>query len=92
MTNHSCIRYTNIPLEEIRRLCPACRGTCNCKVCSRVDNLIKVKSQSFTVDDVSLYHFLPVKISCNNISRLLDGKDYYLFVVAGKDQGDTCAG
>ncbi|XP_074311585.1 E3 ubiquitin-protein ligase JMJ24 isoform X2 [Silene latifolia] len=39
----SCIStwYANIPLEEIQRLCPACRGSCSCKVCSRVDNLIK---------------------------------------------------
>ncbi|KAK9673111.1 hypothetical protein RND81_12G147100 [Saponaria officinalis] len=39
----SCITtwYSNISLEEIQRICPACRGLCNCKVCSRLDNLIK---------------------------------------------------
>lgn len=35
-------RYSDIPLEEIQKICPACRGTCNCKVCLRGDNLIKV--------------------------------------------------
>lgn len=38
----SPIRYSDISLEDIRRICPACRGTCNCKVCLRGDNLIKV--------------------------------------------------
>ncbi|KAG6702181.1 hypothetical protein I3843_07G019700 [Carya illinoinensis] len=40
---HSCIStwYSDIPLEEIQRSCPACRGTCNCKVCLRSDNSIK---------------------------------------------------
>lgn len=35
-------RYSGIPMEEIQRMCPACRGTCNCKVCLRSDNAIKV--------------------------------------------------
>lgn len=29
-------------VEEIQRICPACRGSCNCKVCMRGDNLLKV--------------------------------------------------
>lgn len=36
------LRYSDIPLEEIQRICPACRGTCSCKVCLRSDNSIKV--------------------------------------------------
>lgn len=35
--------YSDISLEEIQRICPACRGICNCKTCLRGDNLIKVK-------------------------------------------------
>ncbi|CAN4078997.1 unnamed protein product [Withania somnifera] len=35
--------YSDMPVEEIQRICPACRGSCNCKVCMRVDNLIKVR-------------------------------------------------
>lgn len=38
----STFRYPDISLEDIQRICPACRGTCNCKVCLRGDNLIKV--------------------------------------------------
>ncbi|XP_077227282.1 jmjC domain protein JMJ24 isoform X2 [Tasmannia lanceolata] len=40
---HGCISkwYPDIPLDGIRRACPVCRGTCNCKVCLRGDNLIK---------------------------------------------------
>uniref|UniRef100_A0A5B6ZX44 Putative lysine-specific demethylase JMJ25 isoform X1 n=1 Tax=Davidia involucrata TaxID=16924 RepID=A0A5B6ZX44_DAVIN len=39
----SCIStwYPGIPLDEIQSVCPACRGTCNCKVCLRGDKLIK---------------------------------------------------
>lgn len=36
------VRYSDIPLEDIQRSCPACRGTCNCRVCLRRDNLVKV--------------------------------------------------
>uniref|UniRef100_M1C1L7 Transcription factor n=3 Tax=Solanum tuberosum TaxID=4113 RepID=M1C1L7_SOLTU len=32
-----------MPVEEIQRICPACRGSCNCKVCMRGDNLLKVR-------------------------------------------------
>lgn len=38
----SHLRYADIPVEDIRKICPACRGICNCKVCLRGDNLIKV--------------------------------------------------
>ncbi|KAI3890234.1 hypothetical protein MKX03_035170 [Papaver bracteatum] len=37
--------YPDIPLEEIQKACPACRGTCNCRVCLRGDNMMKVKIQ-----------------------------------------------
>ena len=36
-------RYADIPVEDIRKICPACRGICTCKVCLRGDNLIKVQ-------------------------------------------------
>lgn len=32
-----------MPVEEIQRICPACRGSCNCKVCMRGDNLLKAR-------------------------------------------------
>ncbi|KAL2940987.1 Lysine-specific demethylase JMJ25 [Bienertia sinuspersici] len=53
----SCINewYANIPMEEIHRVCPACRGMCNCKVCSRVDNLIKAKIRDIPVLDKLQY-------------------------------------
>ncbi|XP_057962843.1 E3 ubiquitin-protein ligase JMJ24 [Malania oleifera] len=49
----SCIStwYSDIPLEEIQRICPACRGTCNCRVCLRGDNLIKVRIREIPVQD-----------------------------------------
>ncbi|KAL4563164.1 hypothetical protein LXL04_027199 [Taraxacum kok-saghyz] len=35
--------YPDIPVEEVHRICPACRGCCNCKMCLRGDNVIKGK-------------------------------------------------
>lgn len=53
----SCISawYANMCVEEIHRVCPACRGMCNCKVCSRVDNLIKAKIREIPVLDKLQY-------------------------------------
>ncbi|KAF8387810.1 hypothetical protein HHK36_026468 [Tetracentron sinense] len=53
----SCISkwYSDISLEEIQRVCPACRGTCNCKVCLRGDNLIKVRIREISVQDKLQY-------------------------------------
>ncbi|KAF8392608.1 hypothetical protein HHK36_022954 [Tetracentron sinense] len=53
----SCISkwYSDIPLEEIQRVCPACRGTCNCKVCLRGDNLIKVRIREIAVQEKLQY-------------------------------------
>ncbi|XP_042506620.1 lysine-specific demethylase JMJ25 isoform X2 [Macadamia integrifolia] len=53
----SCIskRYPELSSEEIQRCCPACSGTCNCKVCLRGDNLIKVRIQEITAQDKLLY-------------------------------------
>ncbi|KZV37145.1 hypothetical protein F511_15065 [Dorcoceras hygrometricum] len=41
----SCIStwYPGIPVEEIQSVCPACRGTCSCRVCLRGDHLIKAR-------------------------------------------------
>lgn len=49
----SCIStwYSDIPLEEIQSVCPACRGTCNCKACLKSDNLIKVKIREIPVKE-----------------------------------------
>lgn len=35
-------RYPEIPSDEIKKVCPACRGICNCQICLQGDNLIKV--------------------------------------------------
>ncbi|RXI01831.1 hypothetical protein DVH24_015180 [Malus domestica] len=53
----SCILtwYSDIPLEDIQRSCPACRGTCNCKVCLRRDNLVKVRIREIPVLDKLKY-------------------------------------
>ncbi|XP_043720519.1 lysine-specific demethylase JMJ25-like isoform X1 [Telopea speciosissima] len=48
-------RYPKLSLEEIQRCCPACSGTCNCKVCLRGDNLIKVRIQEIAARDKLLY-------------------------------------
>ncbi|KAJ7973350.1 lysine-specific demethylase JMJ25 [Quillaja saponaria] len=41
----SCIStwYHDIPVEELQRICPACCGSCNCKLCFHSDNSIKVR-------------------------------------------------
>lgn len=41
--------YSDMALEDILRACPACRGTCNCKVCSRGDNLVKARVKEIPV-------------------------------------------
>ncbi|KAL8192504.1 hypothetical protein R6Q57_027689 [Mikania cordata] len=43
--------YPDIPAEEIHRICPACRGCCNCKMCLRGDNMIKGKIQEIPAQD-----------------------------------------
>ncbi|KAJ7977956.1 lysine-specific demethylase JMJ25 [Quillaja saponaria] len=47
----SCIStcYNDISLEELQRICPACRGSCNCKACLRSDNSIKVRIREIPV-------------------------------------------
>ncbi|GAY57421.1 JmjC domain-containing protein JMJ24 [Citrus sinensis] len=49
----SCIStwYSDIPLEELEKVCPACRGSCNCKACLRADNMIKVRIREIPVLD-----------------------------------------
>ncbi|XP_047307879.1 lysine-specific demethylase JMJ25 isoform X2 [Impatiens glandulifera] len=53
----SCIStwYSDIHPEEIERICPACRGICNCKVCMRRDNLIKARIREISVQDKLQY-------------------------------------
>ncbi|TXG49050.1 hypothetical protein EZV62_024925 [Acer yangbiense] len=53
----SCIStwYSDIPMEEIEKICPACRGSCNCKACLRADNMIKVRIREIPVLDKLQY-------------------------------------
>lgn len=47
--------YSDISLEEIEKVCPACRGICNCKVCLRGDNMVKVRIREIPVLDKLQY-------------------------------------
>ncbi|KAF2316912.1 hypothetical protein GH714_042253 [Hevea brasiliensis] len=47
--------YSEISLEEIEKVCPACRGICNCKVCLRGDNMVKVRIREIPVIDKLQY-------------------------------------
>lgn len=89
----SCIStwYSDIPLEEIQRSCPACRGTCSCKVCLRSDNSIKVRIREIPVLDKLKYlhcllsSVLPVvkqihheQASEVELQKKLNGKELFL--------------
>ncbi|ONK54928.1 uncharacterized protein A4U43_UnF9610 [Asparagus officinalis] len=51
--------YADIPVEDIRKICPACRGICNCKVCLSGDNLIKTRVQEIAgIDKLRHLHSL----------------------------------
>ncbi|KAL6538646.1 hypothetical protein OROGR_012634 [Orobanche gracilis] len=47
--------YSDIPVEEIQKVCPACRGTCSCKACMRGDNLIKARIRQIPAKDKLQY-------------------------------------
>ncbi|KAK9086461.1 hypothetical protein Syun_028855 [Stephania yunnanensis] len=47
--------YPNMALEDIQKVCPACREACNCKVCLRVDNLIKARLREISVSNKLKY-------------------------------------
>ncbi|KAL3624902.1 hypothetical protein CASFOL_031570 [Castilleja foliolosa] len=47
--------YSDIAVEEIQRVCPACRGTCSCRVCMRGDNLIKARIREIPAKDKLQY-------------------------------------
>ncbi|CAA0825117.1 Unknown protein [Striga hermonthica] len=47
--------YSDIPVDEIQRVCPACRGTCSCRVCMRGDNLIKARIREIPAKDKLQY-------------------------------------
>ncbi|KAL0797533.1 hypothetical protein Bca101_052707 [Brassica carinata] len=53
----ACIstQYSEISLEEVEKICPACRGLCDCKHCLRSDNTIKVRIQAVPVLDKLQY-------------------------------------
>ncbi|KAK8953324.1 Growth-regulating factor 1 [Platanthera guangdongensis] len=57
----SCILkwYAEIPMEDVQKACPACRGICNCRVCLRGDNLIKAKVEGIAaIDRLGYLHSL----------------------------------
>ncbi|XP_062084782.1 E3 ubiquitin-protein ligase JMJ24 [Humulus lupulus] len=57
----SCISkwYPDISVEDIQRICPACHGNCNCKVCLRGDNLLKVRIKEIpALDKLQYLHCL----------------------------------
>ncbi|KAM3313321.1 hypothetical protein ACQJBY_032747 [Aegilops geniculata] len=47
--------YSDIAIDDIQKVCPACRGICNCKVCLQGDNLIKARVQEISVVDKLKY-------------------------------------
>ncbi|CAL9106172.1 unnamed protein product [Musa acuminata var. zebrina] len=47
--------YADIPVEDIRQVCPACRGICTCKACLQGDNLVKAKIQEMAAIDKLRY-------------------------------------
>ncbi|CAN6320013.1 unnamed protein product [Urochloa humidicola] len=47
--------YSDIPIDDVQKVCPACRGICNCKVCLQGDNLIKARVQEIPVVDKLRY-------------------------------------
>ncbi|KAL8511443.1 hypothetical protein ACS0TY_018013 [Phlomoides rotata] len=47
--------YSDISEVEIQRVCPACRGTCSCRVCMRGDNLIKARIKEIQAKDKLQY-------------------------------------
>ncbi|PKA62254.1 jumonji domain-containing protein 1C [Apostasia shenzhenica] len=47
--------YAEIPMEEIQKVCPACRGICNCRLCLRGDGLIKAKVEGIAALDKLRY-------------------------------------
>lgn len=59
-------RYLDIPLEEIQKICPACRGICNCRVCLRGGNLIKVYLNWRDFKLLSYWESLPLECRYNS--------------------------
>ncbi|CAH2038511.1 unnamed protein product [Thlaspi arvense] len=53
----TCIstQYSEISPEEVEKVCPACRGLCDCKLCLRSDNTIKVRIREIPVLDKLQY-------------------------------------
>ncbi|XP_040377960.1 lysine-specific demethylase JMJ25 isoform X2 [Oryza brachyantha] len=47
--------YSDIPIDDARKVCPACRGICNCRVCLQGDNVIKARVQEIPVVDKLKY-------------------------------------
>ncbi|KAF7042652.1 hypothetical protein CFC21_052194 [Triticum aestivum] len=47
--------YSDIAIDDIQKVCPACRGICNCKVCLQGDNVIKARVQEISVVDKLKY-------------------------------------
>ncbi|VFQ81666.1 unnamed protein product [Cuscuta campestris] len=49
--------YSDIPAEDIQKICPVCRGNCNCKVCLRGDILIKARVRDIPAQKKLQYLF-----------------------------------
>ena len=94
-------RYPNIAIEEIREVCPACRGICNCRKCLHGENLIKVSpflgftfSVNFSIFDFSsLYEFCQARIQeissmekLRHLHRVLS----FLFPVLKRIHSEQC--
>ncbi|KAK3015538.1 hypothetical protein RJ639_006669, partial [Escallonia herrerae] len=64
--------YSAIPLEEIQRVCPACRGSCNCKACLRSDNFIKVKIREIPIQEKLEYLYCLLSSVLHLVTRIHD--------------------
>ncbi|GJN31446.1 hypothetical protein PR202_gb19846 [Eleusine coracana subsp. coracana] len=54
-------QYSDIPVDDVQKVCPACRGICNCKVCLQGDNLIKVFNCCHRTSDIIIPYLLGPK-------------------------------
>ncbi|CAN8311682.1 unnamed protein product [Cochlearia groenlandica] len=49
------IQYSEISIKEVEKVCPVCRGLCDCKHCLRSDNTVKVRIREIPVLDKLQY-------------------------------------
>lgn len=65
--------YSDMLLEEIRKVCPACRGSCSCKVCLRGDNLIKARIREIPAKDKLQYLYCLLAAVCPVVNHIHRG-------------------